>query len=35
MFGIGEVKKKQFLGVTKGGTAADLERVLRKNIINK
>lgn len=35
IFVIGEVKKKQFLGVTKGGTAADLERVLRKNIINE
>jgi transposase len=35
IFVIGEVKKKQFLGVTKGGTAADLEGVLRKNIVNE
>lgn len=35
IFVIGEVRKKQFLGVTKGGTAADLDGVLRKNIVNK
>lgn len=35
IFVIGEVKKKQFLGVTRGGTAADLERILRRNIVNE
>lgn len=35
IFVIGEVRKKQFLGVTRGGTAADLERTLRKNIVNE
>jgi transposase len=35
IFVIGEVKEKQFLGVTKGSTSADLEKTLEKYIVNE
>lgn len=35
IFVVGEVKTRQFLGVTKTNTASDLEKLLQKNIVNQ